>query len=81
MVDVRKLVAGFIGIYLLISLPAMFGIGYEIDWVSEATFPQKLKGYVIEGIANNYLIKIAISILGSVIFSLFLSRYKANHSK
>ena len=79
--DVRKLVAGFIVIYLFISLPAMFGIGYEIDWVSEATFPQKLKGYVIGGLANNYLIKITISIIGSIIFSLFLSRYKANQSK
>ena len=81
MADVRKFVTGFIVIYLLISLPAMLGIGYEIDWVSEATFPQKLKGYVIEGLANNYLIKITISIIGSIIFSLFLSRYKANQSK
>ena len=81
MVNVRTLVAGFIVVYLLISLPAMFGIGYVIDWAPEVSFLQKVQGYVMEGLANNYLIKSIISIIVSVIFSLFLSKYKANQGK
>ena len=81
MVNVRTLVAGFMIVYLLMSLPAMFGIGFVIDWNPEATFSQQWKGYVMEGLAKNYLIKIVISIIVSVIFSLFLSKYKAMQGK
>ena len=70
--NIKTVISGFIVIYILISLPAILGIGYVIDWVSEATFLQKIKGYVIEGFTTNYLIKIVISIIVSVIFSLFL---------
>ena len=74
---IKTLVTGFIVAYLLLSLPAMFGIGVVIDWIPEATFPQKVKGYVVEGFTNNYLIKIVVSIFASVLFSFFLSAYKA----
>ena len=67
---------GFIVVYIVISLPVMLGIGYVIDWVPEATFLQKFKGYVIEGFTNNYLIKIVLSIIVGVIFSLFLQKRK-----
>ena len=72
--NIKTFIIGFIVIYILISLPAILGIGYVIDWVPEATFLQKFKGYVIEGLTNNYLIKIVISIIVGVIFSLFLQK-------
>ena len=77
MVKIKTLVTGFIIAYLLLSLPAMFGIGVVIDWIPEATFSQKVKGYVVEGFTNNYLIKIVVSIFASVLCSFFLSTYKA----
>ena len=72
--NIKTFILGFIVIYILISLPAILGIGYVIDWVPEATVLQKFKGYVIEGLTNNYLIKIVISIIVSVIFTLFLQK-------
>lgn len=68
----RRLVLSSIVIYLLISLPTMLGIGYVIDWMPEATELQKFKGYVMEGLTNNYVIKIVISIIIGAIFSFFL---------
>lgn len=72
--DIKTFLLSFSVVYLLFSLPAMLGGGYVIDWVPEATFLQKFKGYVIEGFTNNYLIKIVLSIIVSVIFSLFLRK-------
>ncbi|MEI5908167.1 hypothetical protein WAK64_14000 [Bacillus spongiae] len=74
--NTKTFILGFFVVYLLISLPAMLGIGYVIDWIPETTFLQKFKGNVIEGLTNNYLIKIVISVIGSAIFSLFLSKSK-----
>ena len=71
---IKTFILGWIVVYILISLPAMLGIGYVIDWVPDATFLQKLKGYVVEGLTNNYLIKIIISIIVSAILSLFLQK-------
>ena len=65
-------------IYLLISLPTMLGIGYVIDWMPEATELQKFKGYVMEGLTNNYVIKIVISIIIGAIFSFFLQNRNDN---
>jgi len=73
-VKIKTFILGWIVVYILISLPAMLGIGYVIDWVPDATFLQKLKGYVVEGLTNNYLIKIIISIIVSAILSLFLQK-------
>ena len=69
---IKTFLLSFIVIYILISLPTMLGLGYVIDWVPEATELQKFKGYVIEGLTNNYLIKIVISIIVGAIFSFFL---------
>jgi len=70
----KTFLLGFIVIYILISLPAILGIGYVIDWVTEATFYQKFKGYVIEGFTTNYFPKIVISIVIGGIFTLFLAK-------
>lgn len=79
--NIKRFFLGFIVIYILISLPSMFGIGYVIDWVPEVTFYQKIKGYVIGGLENNYLVKIISSAIVGIIFSLIISRLKANKSK
>lgn len=71
---IKTFLLSFIVIYILISLPTMLGIGYVIDWVPEATELQKFKGYVIEGLTNNYVIKIVISIIVGAIFSFFLQK-------
>lgn len=78
--NIKAFIFGFIVVYILISLPTMLGIGYVIDWVPEATLLQKFKGYVVEGLTSNYLIKIVISVIVGVIFSLFISKRKANKS-
>jgi hypothetical protein len=74
--SIKTFFLSFIVIYILISLPAMLGLGYVIDWIPETTELQKFKGYVIEGITNNYLIKIVISTIVGAIFSLFLQKRK-----
>ena len=71
---IKTFLLSFIVIYILISLPMMLGIGYVIDWRPEATELQKFKGYVIEGLTNNYLIKIVISIIVGAIFGFFLQK-------
>lgn len=77
----KTFILSFIVAYILISLPAIFGIGHVIDWVQQATFLQKFFGYIKEGLTNHYLIKIVISIIGSVIIGQFLSKRKANNNK
>lgn len=78
--NIKTFIFGFIVVYILICLPTMLGIGYVIDWVPEATLLQKFKGYVVEGLTSNYLIKMVISAIVGVIFSLFISKRKANKS-
>lgn len=80
-VNIKTFILSFIVVYILISLSAMLGMGSVIDWVPEVTFLQKFTGSVIEGLTNNYLMKIVISVLVSVIFCLFLPKRKANKSK
>ncbi len=70
----------FIIVYVVISLPAMLGIGYVIDWIPEASLSQKLKGYVIEGLTNGFQLKIAISAIASLVLIFLLSRRRANQS-
>ncbi|OGX80607.1 hypothetical protein A6395_00780 [Exiguobacterium sp. SH31] len=62
----KSLTLIFILVYILMSLPAMLGIGYVIDWIPEATLLQKMKGDVIENLANNYLFKMVVSGIVSV---------------
>lgn len=77
----KTFILSFILVYILISLPAMFGSGYVIDWVQEATFLQKFFGYVKEGLTNHYLMKIVISIIASVIIGQFPSKRIGNDKK
>lgn len=53
---------GFTISYLLISFPAMLGTGDVIDWVPEATWLKKLKGYVIGGLTDRYFAKTTVTI-------------------
>lgn len=64
-------IVGFSVVYILMSLPAMLGLGYVIDWVPEATVLQKITGYVVEGLINNYIIKLVVSLIVGVIYSIF----------
>ncbi|WP_078596418.1 hypothetical protein [Evansella clarkii] len=69
----------FILVYLLLSLPTILGIGYVIDWVPEATIPQKFKEYVADGLLNNFLIKTISSFIVGIIVSLvFTGRRQQN---
>ena len=69
---IKTFLLSSIVIYIMISLPTMLGIGYVIDWMPEATELQKFKGYVMEGLTNNYVIKIVISIIIGAISSFFI---------
>ena len=61
-------------LYIVLSLPSIFSFGYVIDWVPEATAFQMVKGYVVEGLATNFLFKLLIAVLVGVVASLY--RYK-----
>lgn len=67
-VNTKSFILVFVSVYLLVSLPAMLGIGYLIDWIPEAMLLQKLKGYVIDGFTHNYLFNIVFSAIASGIF-------------
>lgn len=69
----------FVFVYISISLLAIVGIGYVIDWVPGATWYQKFKGYVIDGLINNFLIKTIIASIVGFVVSLVIS--KRRHSK
>ncbi|WP_404430732.1 hypothetical protein [Sutcliffiella horikoshii] len=61
-------------VYIVLSLPGIFGVGYVIDWVPEATIFQKVKGYVREGLTANSLLKLSIAIIVGATASLFRSK-------
>ncbi|PIC58055.1 hypothetical protein CSV80_16050 [Sporosarcina sp. P12(2017)] len=61
-------------VYISISLPAILGIGYVIDWVPEATWYQKFIEYLIEGLLNNILIKTIIASLVGIVVSLVIPK-------
>ncbi|TFE00582.1 hypothetical protein [Jeotgalibacillus salarius] len=70
----KTFTSSFIAFYILLSLPGMLGIGYVIDWTSEATLFQKLRGYVLEGLVSHFYVKVAVSIVISAVLSIFLYR-------
>ena len=72
MINVKRFAIVFICTYALISLPAILGFGYVIDWVDDATILQRLKGYVAGGLAENYIIKLVISGIVAVVINYFL---------
>lgn len=65
--NLKMLLITFVVAYVLISLPALFGIGYVIDWVPEATLFQKFKGYFIDGLLMNFLVKLIIASVAAVV--------------
>jgi type III secretory pathway component EscS len=79
--SLKAFMIGFVLVYLLISLPAILGIGYVIDWVPEATLFQKFKGYVVNGLLNNFLIKILIASIVGVIVSFVIARRRLSNLK
>ena len=76
--NIKMLILVFLIVYLALSLPALFEIGYVIDWAPEATFIQKFNGYVIEGLLNNYPFKFVMAGLISVILNLLLPKRKTS---
>lgn len=71
--NLKTFLITFVFVYILISLPGILGIGYVIDWVSEATLFQKFKGYVVDGLLNNFLIKTVIAVTVGIVVSLVTS--------
>ncbi len=70
----KTFMTALISVYVLISLPAIFSFGYVIDWVPEATLFQKFKAYVVDGLINNFILKVVIAVITAAIISLFVSR-------
>lgn len=75
---IKMLMFIFLVVYLILSLPALFGIGLVIDWVPEATLLQKINGYVLVGLTDNYLFKCVMAGLISVVLNLLLSKRKTS---
>ena len=75
---IKMIISSFIVIYIILSLPALFGFGYVIDWTPEATFSQKVRGYVSEGLIVHFYLKAAISIVISILLSIWLNNRKTN---
>ncbi|WP_214769393.1 hypothetical protein [Exiguobacterium sp. s133] len=75
---IKTFLLSFIIVYLVLSLPALFGIGFVIDWVPEATLLQKINGYVLIGLTDNYLFKFVIAGLISIVLQLVISKRQRN---
>ncbi|WP_043932776.1 hypothetical protein [Bacillus sp. EB01] len=76
--NLKAFLLTFVVVYLLISIPSILGIGYVIDWAPEATLLQKIKGYVISGLLNNFVIKTVIAVIvGFIINSPIFRRQKS----
>ncbi|WP_214801460.1 hypothetical protein [Exiguobacterium sp. ERU656] len=76
--NIKMLILVFLIVYLALSLPALFGIGFVIDWVPEATLLQKINGYVLIGLTDNYLFKFVIAGLISIVLQLVMSKRQRN---
>ncbi len=72
--NVKAFLITFVFVYVSISLPEILGIGYAIDWVPEAKLFQKFKGYVIDGLLNNFLIKTVIACIVGIVVNLVISK-------
>lgn len=64
----------FFIISIVLSLPVIFANGYVIDWVPEVTIFQKAKGYVVEALTANFLLKLIIAFIVGLIVSLYRSK-------
>lgn len=72
MKSIKRFLIIFVLLYILLSLPKMLGFGFEIDWVQEATVLQKLKVYVVEGFKRNYVKKLIIASIASLIANVII---------
>ncbi|RDU37182.1 hypothetical protein DRW41_10910 [Neobacillus piezotolerans] len=70
--NLKTFLLNFVFVYVLISLPSIVGIGYVIDWVPEATLFKQFKGYVIDGLLNNFVIKNVIAIIVGFVVTLII---------
>lgn len=75
---IKMLMFIFLVVYLILSLPALFGIGLVIDWVPEATLLQKINGYVLIGLTDNYVFKCVMAGLISIVLQLVMSKRQRN---
>lgn len=67
LVQLKPFLTGAILVYMLVSLPAMLGIGFVIDWLFGAIFAQRFKGYIVDGFVNKFSIKIiAATMIGDL---------------
>lgn len=71
---IKAFLSFFVFTYLLISLPAIFGIGYVIDWVPEATLLQKFNGYIFHGLLNNFILKTIIASIAGIAGNMVISK-------
>ncbi|MFE8702924.1 hypothetical protein ACFYKX_20155 [Cytobacillus sp. FJAT-54145] len=58
---IKRFVLTFLIVYLLTSIPTILGFGYVIDWAVEATVFQKVKVYIVNGLVENFPVKIIIA--------------------
>lgn len=58
---IKRFILSVIITYLFLSLLLSFSIGYTIDWITEATLTQKIKGYAFEGFTRFNVIKLLIA--------------------
>lgn len=63
-------------VYLLISLPDILGFGYVIDWGPGATLFQKVKGYVVSGLSENFVWKCILAVVIGLCVSIMIGLKK-----
>ena len=74
LVNLKAFLITFVVVYVLISLPTIFGVGYVIDWVPEATIFQRFRGYVIDGLLNNFPEKAVIACIVGIVVGMVISK-------
>ncbi|MCY1691394.1 hypothetical protein OVA29_12425 [Exiguobacterium sp. SL14] len=72
----KKLIGTIVTVYILLSLPALLGIGRVIDWVPDATMMQIIHVTVVEALSEDYIMKFLISISVSILIAIFLRKRK-----
>ncbi|GEM_PF-3152385 len=63
------LLALFTAAYLLMSIPAMAGVGQVIDWVSEATVFKKVSGAFVSALTDHVALKLVLSVVLALLVS------------
>lgn len=54
-------------VYVVLSLPAMLGIGNVICFAQEVTWVQEVVFYSIDGLSGNFLLKLPLSLLAGIV--------------